>query len=141
MPLAKSISYATEQIILTAAGEGNKISSHTDKLQCHLIARKHVVRVALCACLFQVEIAVHCVVLTASSWLPTHDRDAANLFGKYLLLLALLMFLPAAQAQTAQLSGVVKDPHQALVSGAKITLTSQQPHLVRNAVTNAQYRH
>ena len=39
---------------------------------------------------------------------------------------------------SGRIAGTVKDPHQALVAGAKVTLSSQQPRLMRNTVTDGQ---
>lgn len=46
--------------------------------------------------------------------------------------------LGVAVAQTASLSGVVRDPTQAAISGAAVTLADDERHLTRSAVTNGE---
>ena len=44
----------------------------------------------------------------------------------------------ADRADTGQITGVVKDPDQAVVSGSQVTLTNQQTKARTTAVTDSQ---
>jgi iron complex outermembrane recepter protein len=54
------------------------------------------------------------------------------------LLLGLFIASLSASAQSGQISGVVKDPHQAVVVGAKITLTGAPLAEAKKSTTNGQ---
>src|ERR1700691_1173927 len=55
--------------------------------------------------------------------------------------ICLLLAIPALgqpSVQTGQITGVVKDPDQALVPGSPVTLTNQQTKVRSTAATDAQ---
>jgi hypothetical protein len=81
---------------------------------------------------------VRCLYATVFSSLRLHCKNVTPLIRKHLLLLMLLAYLPAALAQSGQITGVVKDPHQALVSGAKVTLAGVPLATARTVQTNNQ---
>lgn len=53
-----------------------------------------------------------------------------------LLILSLLAFKPEADAQNAQLSGIISDENSALIVGARLTLSNVDTSVTRRAVTN-----
>lgn len=81
---------------------------------------------------------MRCFFLLTFSHGERSSRPSMKYPARAILLVGLLLASLPVLAQAGQLTGVVKDPHQALVTGAKVTLTNLQLHLVRTAATNEQ---
>ena len=58
--------------------------------------------------------------------------------GRFLLISVIIAAISSAYGQTAQLSGVVRDPSQAVVAGASLTARNDETRVERATLTNSE---